>query len=244
MKKRIGSILVTALGLLLLIYSATRSLDFISLTLPADKQILAFFGLAALDGGLIFWLLNFQNGARGWQRPIALLMVFIDFVGCVAMFTMDTFYNTGQAGLTAALSAGEIKIAIIALSAVIALNVGAVVMHHIMDPDSLRQMAEEEARDKIEDLALKEVSANAGKLAAELAPQIGMAWMDQERANYQNVMQGRKRKATSSLPAMVTVKAAEIEMPEISEALSEKEEVLPEKTNPTKPARSRSQKAS
>jgi uncharacterized membrane protein YheB (UPF0754 family) len=171
-------------------------------------------------------------------------MILIDLIGCVAMFTMDTLYNTGQSGLTAALSAGEIQMAVIGLSAVIATNVGAVVLHHILDPDSMRQMAEEEARDKIEDLALKEVSQNAGKLAAELAPQIGMAWMDQERANYQNVMRGRKRQVQSSLPAVVSVKAQEIEMPEISEALPEKEEVLPEKSNPTTPAKRRSQKVS
>ncbi len=53
MFKKLGQISATVLAGLLLVYSATRSLDFISLTLPADKQILAWFGLAALDGGLI-----------------------------------------------------------------------------------------------------------------------------------------------------------------------------------------------
>jgi hypothetical protein len=35
MKNKLGSFLVTALGLLLLVYSAARSLDFIQMTLPA-----------------------------------------------------------------------------------------------------------------------------------------------------------------------------------------------------------------
>lgn len=237
MKRKLGSILVTALGFLLLIYSAARSLDFISLTLPADKAILAFFGLAALDGGLVFWLLNFLYGSRGWQRTIALIMVVIDFVGAVVMFTMDTLYTTGKAGITVQMSEGEIQTAVIGLSIVIAANVGATVMHHIMDPENLRQMAEEEARDKIEDLALKEINQNAGQLAAELAPQMMKAWMDQERASYQNLIRGRRKTLPEFQVMNATVKASEVTLPESIE-------VLPEKINPIKPAKSRSQKMS
>jgi hypothetical protein len=51
MIKKIGVLLVTLLGGALLVYSASRSLDFIELTLPDDRKILAYFGLAALAGG-------------------------------------------------------------------------------------------------------------------------------------------------------------------------------------------------
>ena len=70
------------------------------MTLPADKQVLAYFGLAALDGGLLAWLLAYLHGSHGgWQRGIAIMMVLVDFIGAVAMFTLDTIYNTGKAGL-------------------------------------------------------------------------------------------------------------------------------------------------
>jgi hypothetical protein len=59
MFKKIGALLVTVLGGALLVYSATRSLDFIELTLPEDRKILAYFGLAALDGGIVAWLLSY-----------------------------------------------------------------------------------------------------------------------------------------------------------------------------------------
>jgi hypothetical protein len=244
MKNKLGSFLVTALGLLLLVYSAARSLDFIQMTLPADKAILAYFGLMALDGGLVFWLLNFLNGSRGWQRVIALIMIFVDFFGAVLMFTLDTILNTGQAGLTAVLDQNTIQAAVIALSAVIASNVGATVMHHIMDPDNLRKMAEEEARDKIESMALKEVQQNAGLLAAELAPQIGKAWMDQERANYGILLKGRKRATAlpESVNAPIAIMAQEVTAKSYLPESVEVEEVLPEKTNPTRPAKSRKPK--
>ena len=65
MLKKIGVLFITVLGGALLIYSATRSLDFISLTLPKDRQVLAYFGLAALDGGILAWLLSYLYGSRG-----------------------------------------------------------------------------------------------------------------------------------------------------------------------------------
>jgi hypothetical protein len=53
MFKGISSLAVLFLGAALLVYSASRSLDFISLTLPPDRKILAWFAIAALDGGLV-----------------------------------------------------------------------------------------------------------------------------------------------------------------------------------------------
>jgi hypothetical protein len=86
MFKKLGILTVLVLGFILLVYSATRSLDFIRLTLPADRAILAYFGLAALDRGLVAWLLSYLYGSRGWQRVIAFVMILVDLVGAVAMF--------------------------------------------------------------------------------------------------------------------------------------------------------------
>jgi len=192
MLKKIGSLLVTVLALALLVYSATRSLDFISLTLPPDRQILAWFGLAALDGGLVCWLLAYLYGSRGgWQRAIALIMIVVDLVGAVAMFTADTLYNTGKTGMTAALTADQLSTAVLALSGIIALNIAATVAHHLTDPDRLKAQAEEEAFEKVESAALGQISKNADKLAAELAPMLADDWMDVTRARYKALLVGR-----------------------------------------------------
>lgn len=185
MIKRIGALLVTVLGLLLLVYSATRSLDFIMMTLPADRQILAYFGLAALDGGLICWLLAYMYGSSGgWQRAISMLMILIDLLGAVAMFTLDTLYNTGKTGLTAAMTPDQLQTAVLALSGVIAMNIASTVAHHLTDPEKLREQAEEEAFSQVEDATLKQISANAQQLAADLAPTLAADWMINTRARY------------------------------------------------------------
>jgi hypothetical protein len=184
MLKKIGALLATLLGLVLLVYSASRALNFIAMTLPADKQILAWFGLAALDGGLIAWTLAYLHGSRGWQRPIALGMVLIDLVGAVGMFTLDTLYHMGQSGMTQALTQDELQTAALALSGVIALNIAATVAHHLTDPDRLKEQAEEEAFDKVEDATLKQISQNAEQLAAQVAPMLAQDWADRTRARY------------------------------------------------------------
>jgi len=191
MFKKIGKLLVTILAGALLIYSATRSLDFIQLTLPPDKAVLGYFGLAALDGGLLCWLLAYLFGSSGgWQRGISLLMILVDFVGCVTFFTLDALYNTGKTGLTIALSQDAIFTAVIGLSLVIALNIGAVIFHHLTDPGMLKQQAEEEAHSQIEDAALAQIRQHSGALAAELAPLIGADWMVNTRAKYQHRLAG------------------------------------------------------
>ena len=195
MKKAISTLLLTVLGLALLIYSAARSLNFIMATLPPDKQILAYFGLAALDGGLLLWLGHFLHGAAGpWQRGTALLMVAVDLVGAVAMFTLDTLYESASAGMTRGLTVDEITTAILALSGVIALNIMAVVFSHIMDPSARKKRSKEEAQDRIEDKALDKISQSAELLAEELSNEIAAGWQQEILATYRAAL-GRKSQA-------------------------------------------------
>lgn len=185
MLKKIGALLFTVLGAALLVYSATRSLDFIELTLPEDRKILAYFGLAALDGGLIAWLASYMYHARGgWQRAISLIMVCVDVLGAIAMFTFDTLYNTGKAGMTEAMTPEELTNAVLALSGIIALNIIATIAYHLTDPDKMREQAEEEAFAKVEEATLKQISTNADALAAQLAPTLAADWMNQTKARY------------------------------------------------------------
>lgn len=185
MFKKIGGLLVTILGGALLVYSATRTLHFIQMTLPEDSKTLAYFGLAALDGGLVAWLLSYLYGSRGgWQRAISMLMVVVDAVGVIAMFTLDTLYSAGMAGMTEGLDASQIHNAILALSAIIGLNIIATIAHHLTEPDKLREQAEEEAFSKVEEATLKQIQTNANQLAAQLAPTLAADWMNQTRARY------------------------------------------------------------
>jgi hypothetical protein len=184
MAKKLGSIMVFVLGAVLLAYSASRSLNFIELTLPADQKGLAYFGLAALDGGLIGWTLSYLKGSKGWQRAIALIMAMVDLIGVIGMFTMDTLYNSGEAGLTKAMDAQQMTNAVLAMSVIIGLNIAATIFHHMVDPESLREQAEEEAFDRVESATLKQIARNAEQLAAQLAPTLAADWMRQTQARY------------------------------------------------------------
>jgi len=74
----------------------------------------------ALDLGLVLWLGAFLFGAAGeYQRTIALIMVCVDFLGAVLLFSADTLYRTGAAGLTAALSPGQLRGVVLVLSGII-----------------------------------------------------------------------------------------------------------------------------
>lgn len=199
MKEKIGSMLATAIGLILLGYSSYRSYDFVAMTLPPDRQVVAFFALAALDGGIIAWLLSYLYGSNGgWQRAIAGIMVLIDFLGAVTMFTLDTILNAGEAGLIGTMDPNTLQTAMLALSAVIAINIGATIMHHMLDPEIQRRMAEEEARAEIDAQAMRLIAQNSRQLAAEVAPQVAASWKDDLKTEYDHRL---KKSRSKALPA-------------------------------------------
>lgn len=166
-------ILLMAMGLVLLVYTASRSLDFIQLTLPDDKKILGYCGLVALDGGLLLWLFNFLYGCHGpFQRGISILMVVVDFIGAMVMFNLDTVYNTGKAGLTAALTQDEVLYAVIALGVIISMNIGMEVLFHIVDPAAQARAKQQSLMDKINSLAMDQVEQQSPEIAAMVAPAI------------------------------------------------------------------------
>lgn len=191
MFKKVGSLAVIMLSGLLLVYSASRSLNFIAMTLPSERQILAWFGLAALDIGLVVWLVAFLYGSHGWQRPLAALMIVVDLIGAIAMFSADTWYEAGRSGLIGTMSPDEIKGVVIVLCGIIAINIVGAVIHVVADPEQLKAMAEEDAQDRIEDATLKKISENAEALAAELAPKIAADWTTRTRAKYSAKMNTR-----------------------------------------------------
>jgi hypothetical protein len=185
MIRKIGALLVNILGAALMAYSASRSLDFVMLTLPPDKQILAYFTIAALDGGIIVWLLSYLHAARGgWQRAISLMMVVVDTLGAVVLFTFDALYRAGERGVIAGLSPEEIRTVILAMSGIIAINIVAGIFYHLTDPERMKRQAEEEAFARIEEAALEQIARSAEQLASQLAPTLAAQWMEETRAKY------------------------------------------------------------
>lgn len=207
MLKRIGTVSVFLLSGLLLVYSASRSLNFIAMTLPPDRQVLAWFGLAALDIGLVVWLVAFMHGSHGWQRPIAALMIVIDLIGAVSIFTADTWYQAGRAGIINVMTKDQMQGMVIILCGIIAINIVGAVLHAVFDPAQLRAMAEEDALDKIEAETLRKITEQSEALAAELAPKIAADWSVRTRAKFSarmNTKQYQPAQIAAVVPQMIS----------------------------------------
>ncbi len=175
--KGIAKILFYVITGALLVYAASRSLDFISSTLPPDQQIIGFLALAATSGGVIAWLLVFLYSAEGLgQKIVAWLMVAVDLVGEIALFTFDTLYQSGQSGMTASLLPEEIRAVILGMSALIGLNIVATVAFHLVDSENLRNMRESFVRDRLENEAMKHIERHGEQIARDLGPKLAEQW--------------------------------------------------------------------
>lgn len=176
--KVIAVVLITLLSGALLVYTATRTLHLIESTLPADQKVLAWFALAAFDLGLPLWTAYTLWGARGaWQRGIAALMVFTSLLGVVIAFGGDTLIQAEAQGVTVNLASAEtVRWIIYGTVGIIGLNIVAVTMVHITDPDALRNERTESANDKLLTAELEHMAENAETLAADIAPVRAFAW--------------------------------------------------------------------
>lgn len=178
--KSIATVLFYVISGALLVYAAARSLDFIHATLPADQQLIGYLGLAATSGGMLAWLLLFMYKAEGiGQKVTAGIMTVLDMLGEFGLFTMDTLYQTGKSGMIEGLAAEEIRLVVLGLSGLIALNILATVLFHLLEPENIKRMRESFVRDQLEDKALKEIETRGDEIAQRLAPQIAKQWADQ-----------------------------------------------------------------
>jgi hypothetical protein len=186
--KWIARVLFYAVSIGLLVYAATRSLDFIQSTMPADQKLVGYLGLLATSGGSIAWLAVFLFYAQGTpQKGLSMLMTIIDLLGEFALMSFDTLYRSGESGMTAALSADEVRMVIIGLSILIALNIGATFAFHLIDPETSKRMREESARDTLDDEVLKEIERRAPQLASQMVPNIVAQWEDDFSTRFANM---------------------------------------------------------
>jgi len=176
----ISKVLFYIISCALLVYAASRSIDFITATLPQDQQIIGYLGLAATSGGMIAWLLLFLYASEGLgQRITTGIMTVLDMFGEFGLFTMDTLYQAGESGMTTKLTPDEIRMVVIALSALIALNILATVIYHLMEPENIKRMRESSVRDQLESKTLKEIESRGDLIAEKLAPQLARQWAEQ-----------------------------------------------------------------
>ncbi len=186
--KGIATVLFYVISGALLVYAASRSLDFISSTLPPGQQIIGYLALAATSGGMIAWLLVFLYKAEGLgQKITAGIMVAVDLLGEIVLFTFDTLYQSGASGMTAALLPEEIRAVILGMSALIGLNIIATVAFHLVDSENTRNMREAFVRDRLENEAMKHIERHGEEIARNLAPQLAEQWRKDFEARFSDM---------------------------------------------------------
>ncbi|MBX3036758.1 MAG: hypothetical protein KF758_07580 [Anaerolineales bacterium] len=186
--KGITSVLFYIISGSLLIYAASRSLNFITATLPQNQQIIGYLGLAATSGGMLAWLMLFLYKAEGiGQKVTAGIMTVFCMLGEFGLFTMDTLYESGKAGMIEGLTADEIRLVVLCLSALIAVNILATVLFHLLDVENIKQMRESFVRDQLEQKALKQIEQRGEEISNRLAPKIAEQWANEFESRFSDM---------------------------------------------------------
>lgn len=185
MFKQLSKIVVLLIGGALLIYSASRTVDFLTMTLPKGQEALAFVALLAFDGALVGWTLAFMFAAHnGAQRAISLLMIVVSLVAVTVGFGADTVINAATNGVIADLGQGFRLAVVLLTTAVIAANIAATTAFHVVDNGNRERMKAEDFDERIRnaaDVATKDV---VNTLAAELADALAEAKRRELLAQY------------------------------------------------------------
>ncbi len=179
MSQRATSILIGLMELALLAFTASRTLDLLQQLLPQSQSIFAFLGLVAFDGGLVGWSLYFVYGARGsYQRAITLLMIVVSLVAIGISVIADLIISASDRGLVDAMPEQARLAVLVAVGVIVFVNVAAFFLAFITEPERLRQMAVESAKDKIHARSLALISEKAAQIAPDIAAQQAEAWVE------------------------------------------------------------------
>ncbi len=192
MSQKAVTILIGLMELALLAFTASRTLDLLQQLLPANQAIFAWLGLVAFDGGLVGWSLFFSYGARGaYQRAITVIMVVVSLVAIGISVIADLIISASAKGIVDAMPEQGRMAVLVAVGGIVFLNVAAFFLTFITEPERLRQMAIESAKDKIHAKTLQQIALKADTHAPAMADELSEQWVSEAYAQM-----GLTRRAT------------------------------------------------
>jgi hypothetical protein len=96
---QIGDLIVLLLDAVLLIYTAWRSFDFLTNTVPTGFEVLALVGLWGLDIGAVGWSLVWIFGSSSiYQDWTSMAFFIVDLVGVILTSVTDSLMYNAQGG--------------------------------------------------------------------------------------------------------------------------------------------------
>jgi hypothetical protein len=206
MKNKSGTLavgFVTVVELVALAVTSSQTFNLIELTLPPGAwQVLGYVALVALGGGLIGWTAVYMYGAKGTaQCTIAIVMIVTCFIGETVNLMAGMLIQSSRRGQTGRIDDWVFIAAIVITAIVLMGTIGSVIGFHISNPRFKREQAEQEAQAAIEEAALDHIKRNLPTLAAQLAPHMAQAWMENMIARQMGALH-----LTSELPTVTPPK--------------------------------------
>ena len=170
MHKTIAKGLFYGVATVLILWTASLTYSFVATALPQTHWLVPLFALVIFDIGMLAWLKVFLDYAQGsGQRALALILSLCDFLG-VGLMVLAEILLGGQTMVAPPENLGEYAIWGIAIWTVV--NVGGVLIFHMLQPDARRKMVLQSEMDMIFDEALKKLSTRRVAIGGELSDRL------------------------------------------------------------------------
>lgn len=176
---------LSILGYGLLAYAASRTLEFVQATMPADKQWMGYLYLLATGIGALIWLHVFLHDAKGSKRRgLSMGIAIVDLLMEFTLVYADTMRESSKQGLLT-MSADDLRLFILASVLAVGLNAFAWFFYTLWDPDKEQERKAADLVDEIEEEAMKSLSTPEARqnMIAAHAPHIQAVIMNRVAEN-------------------------------------------------------------
>jgi len=202
MHKTIAKGLFYGVATVLILWTASLTYSFVATALPQTHWLVPLFALVIFDVGMMAWLKVFLDYAQGsGQRALALILSLFDFLG-VGLMVLAEILLGGQTMVAPPENLGEYAIWGIAIWTVV--NVGGVLIFHMLQPDARRKMVLQSEMDLVFDEALKKLSTRRVAIGGELSDRLADGMLAQLVAGL--AIEGNRPALEPALPVATEAK--------------------------------------
>lgn len=174
-----GKMVLWAIILGSLVFTAIRTIHFLQATFPPSQQYVAYIGLAMFDVGILGWLYYAMRSAEGAsQRAIAYGMIFVCMAGVCVTTVMDMTLVSQQNGYIK-VPEQWFWLGLWSVIIVIICNVVAGILVHLTDPEQRKRMEIQHVRDEIHALTIDRIRQQKDTIAPVIAQRTADHWADQ-----------------------------------------------------------------
>ena len=151
------------------LFTGYMTLTFVKTVIPNAPLLVVMATLLVFDGGMLAWLVVFTSYAQGTtQRATAIVTCLFDFGGVGLMVAAEIV--TAQSNVVTDLPLASWATWAVALWTFA--NVGAILLFHLSDPETRKEMSRQARQDRLLELAGAMLENDLDDEAVELAQQI------------------------------------------------------------------------